>query len=79
MVDLKATQIADRLRPRERDAYKPQRKRVAHSELLSKVEVDKRVLPPTYRNLYERLKLSDPTKAQAFWDKWALDPETLKG
>ena len=43
-------------------------------ERLSEVNESHLVIPPTYRNQYERLKQHDPAKAQEFWNKWAYDP-----
>jgi hypothetical protein len=43
-------------------------------ERLSEVNESHLVIPPNYRNQYERLKERDPVKAQAFFDKWAYDP-----
>ena len=75
MVDLKADNIVQRLSKRPRDRLKPERKPTQPSQSLSAIEaIDHRVIPPTYRNQYERLKQRDPAKAQEFWDKWAFDP-----
>lgn len=49
--------------------------KVPKAQSLSAIEaIDHRVIPPTYRNQYEKLKQRDPAKAQEFWDKWAFDP-----
>ena|ERR1700735_2365234 len=54
---------------------KSKRTIVAPAQYLSDVEPnDHRVLPPTYRNYYDRLKIKDAQAAQEFWDKWAFDP-----
>ena len=51
-----------------------QRNATPAAQRLSEVDESHLVIPPTYRNLYERLKQHDPAKAQAFWYKWAYDP-----
>ena len=45
-------------------------------ERLSEVNESHLIIPPTYRNQYERLKQRDPAKAQEFWNKWAYDPRS---
>ena len=75
-----ALDAANKLHPSAHDA-KMQIKRKQHNAVsaaqrLSEVDESHLVIPPTYRNLYERLKQHDPAKAQAFWDKWAYDPRS---
>lgn len=77
MVDLKATQVVDRMQRRLKNTFKPKPKRTPPTQHLSDIEQVVLVLPPTYRGYYERLKLSDPAKAQEFWDLWAFDPNTM--
>ena len=37
-------------------------------------EVEKRVLPWKYRNLYEIIKRRDPVEAEKFFNDWSIDP-----
>jgi hypothetical protein len=78
-MDRPEDQLVARLRPNpkgEKFEDKITRQRMVNvpkTERLSN-PIDHRILPVNYRNRYERLKISDPAKAQEFWDKWSYDP-----
>ena len=75
-----ALDAANKLHPSahgvEIQTKRKQRNAAPAAEHLSEVNESHLVIPPTYRNQYERLKQRDPAKAQEFWNKWAYDPRS---